>query len=341
MKGANMANKKLFKSVSDLVLNRAGGAAYAQSPEAALAQYAVTGTFNGVFYADAGEDFTRVKTLARDVPVQFLAQCAVYAHEAGRMRDVPAFLMAVLLDRDAALFEKAFDRVMTTLRMVRAFVQIVRSGQAGRKSLGSLAKRKVADRLVTASDRELIKAVGQDPSIGDVIKLSRPKPRDAAREALFGYLIGKLVDPEKLPDVLAQLNAFRGDASAEIPAVDFRLLSSADLSPDHWMAIAMDAPWLMTVKNLNTFLRHGVFQDAAMVDRIARRVGDRKLIAKARAFPYQLFAAYGNAYASIPQVIREALIEAAEIATENVPAFEGRVAVFPDVSGSMRAPVTG
>jgi 60 kDa SS-A/Ro ribonucleoprotein len=119
------------------------------------------------------------------------------------------------------------------------------------------------------------------------------------------------------------------------------LLTAQDLSPAHWKAIALDAPWLMTVKNLNTFLRHGVFQDSAMVDRIARRVSDRKLIAKARALPYQLFAAYSNAYATLPGSVRDALIEAAEIATDNVPAFEGRVAVFPDVSGSMRAPVTG
>ena len=74
-----MANKNLFKSVTDLVTNRAGGAAYALRPEAELAQYAVTGTFNGVFYADAGEDFARVKTLAQSVPAEFLARCAVFA----------------------------------------------------------------------------------------------------------------------------------------------------------------------------------------------------------------------------------------------------------------------
>ncbi len=43
----------------------------------------------------------------------------------------------------------------------------------------------------------------------------------------------------------------------------------------------------------------------------------------------------------VPEVIREALQDAMEIATTNVPAIEGNVVVAPDVSGSMRSAVTG
>jgi 60 kDa SS-A/Ro ribonucleoprotein len=82
--------------------------------------------------------------------------------------------------------------VIDNAKMLRNFVQIVRSGVTGRMSLGSGPKRLVANWLLAASDRELLNAVGQSPSIGDVIKLSRPKPRDPGREALFGYLIGKV-----------------------------------------------------------------------------------------------------------------------------------------------------
>jgi 60 kDa SS-A/Ro ribonucleoprotein len=39
--------------------------------------------------------------------------------------------------------------------------------------------------------------------------------------------------------------------------------------------------------------------------------------------------------------VREALQDALEIATENVPQIAGKVFVFPDVSGSMHSPVTG
>jgi 60 kDa SS-A/Ro ribonucleoprotein len=39
--------------------------------------------------------------------------------------------------------------------------------------------------------------------------------------------------------------------------------------------------------------------------------------------------------------VKEALQDALEIATGNIPALAGKVYVFPDVSGSMGSPVTG
>ncbi|HEX6158844.1 MAG TPA: RNA-binding protein, partial [Thermoanaerobaculia bacterium] len=64
-------------------------------------------------------------------------------------------------------------------------------------------------------------------------------------------------------------------------------------------------------------------------------------VQKARVFPYQLMVAYKNAAAAIPLEVRNALHAALEIATENVPAIEGKVYVCPDVSGSMHSALTG
>jgi len=225
--------------------------------------------------------------------------------------------------------------------MLRNFVQIVRSGVTGRKSLGTAPKRLVANWLLAASDRELLNAVGESPSIGDVIKLARPKPRDRSREALFGYLIGKVKrDADALPAIVQKFEAFKLGAS-EVPNVDFRLLTALPLRNEQWMTIARDAPWQMTRMNLNTFARHGVFEDGALTRLIVERLRDPQLIAKARVFPYQLLGAYLNASDAVPKAVTEALIDAAEVAVANVPVIDGRVFVFPDVSGSMRSPVTG
>ena len=48
-----------------------------------------------------------------------------------------------------------------------------------------------------------------------------------------------------------------------------------------------------------------------------------------------------EANAEMPRQITEALQDAMEIAIENVPEINGKVYVFPDVSGSMSAAVTG
>jgi 60 kDa SS-A/Ro ribonucleoprotein len=62
---------------------------------------------------------------------------------------------------------------------------------------------------------------------------------------------------------------------------------------------------------------------------------------KARVFPYQLMVAYATAGARVPPSARDALQDAMEAAISNVPGVRGKVYVFPDVSGSMRSPVTG
>ena len=93
--------------------------------------------------------------------------------------------------------------------------------------------------------------------------------------------------------------------------------------------------------NLNTFVRHDVFGQPGMPELIANRLRDEQAIQRARVFPYQLMTAYTNASDAVPMIVREALQDAMEIAISNVPAIDGKVYVFPDVSGSMQAPVTG
>lgn len=339
-----MANKKIFKSArpADVTQNRAGGVAYAMSDQAALTQYVMTGTFSNTFYADAEEDVERILELATSIEPEYLAKLAVFARERGYMKDAPALLVAVLATRAPKLCATVFDRVIDNSRMLRNFVQIVRSGVTGRKSLGTAPKRLVANWLLAASDRELLNAVGQSPSIGDVIKLARPKPKEAVREAMFGYLIGKVDGrSNELPMAVHKFEAFKAGESDAVPNVDFRLLTALPLTNEQWRAIARNASWQMTRMNLNTFGRHGVFEDRELTRIIVDRLRDRAQIEKARVFPYQLLAAYLNAGDAVPKGVTEALIDAAEIAVANVPVIEGRVFVFPDVSGSMRSPVTG
>lgn len=339
-----MANKKIFKPASPpgVTRNLAGAVAYAMPNKAALTQYLMTGTFSNTFYANAEEDTARMLELAQKLEPEYLAKLAVFARERGYMKDAPALLVAVLASRSPKLFEAAFARVIDNARMLRNFVQILRSGVTGRKSLGTAPKRLVANWLLAASDRELLNAVGQSPSIGDVIKLSRPKPRERAREALFGYLIGKVDGKsEALPPLVQKFEAFKSGDSDELPNVDFRLLTALTLSNDQWKAIARSAPWQMTRMNLNTFARHGVFEDGELTRVVTERLRDPQQIAKAKVFPYQLLAAYLNAGEAVPKAVTESLIDAAELAVANVPPIDGRVFVFPDVSGSMRSPVTG
>ena len=321
--------------------NEAGGVAYKLEPRAALAQYASTGCFNATYYASADEQLERVLELAQQVPTDFVARTAVYCREKGFMKDMPALLAAVLAVRDAERLEVIFPRVVDNAKMLRNFVQILRSGVTGRRSLGTIPKRLVRQWLERQSDEALFRAdVGQSPSLADIVKMVHPKPRDSAREALYGWLLGRKHDAAALPDIVRQFDVWKAAREGTPPDVPFQMLTALDLTPEHWKAIARRAPWQMTRMNLNTFARHGVFEDEALTQLIAERLRDEKLVRKARAFPYQLMTAYTNA-SDVPHVIREALQDAMEIAIANVPQIDGKVYVLPDVSGSMGSPVTG
>jgi 60 kDa SS-A/Ro ribonucleoprotein len=228
-------------------------------------------------------------------------------------------------------------------KMLRNFVQIMRSGVTGRTSLGTRPKRMVKEWLEKASNLEIMRAaVGQSPSLADVIKMVHPHPANVSREALYGYLIGKPHDALALPEIVREFEAFKADRSRPLPDVPFQMLTALPLTKKQWAAIGQKAGWHMLRMNLATFARHDAFSVKGFEAHVAKRLRDPKAIAKARVLPYQLMVSYAmTAKGSVPDGVREALQDAMEIATENVPRIEGRVVICPDVSGSMGSSVTG
>ncbi len=128
-----MASKTLFQSFVGQLLpkpttrNEAGGPAYAFSPKHALAQYAVTGCSNSTFYASAEMQLAQLLQFAGAVDAEFVAKTAIYCRTRGYMKDTPALLCAALAARDSALLARVFDRVIDDGKMLRNFVQIVRT----------------------------------------------------------------------------------------------------------------------------------------------------------------------------------------------------------------------
>ena len=107
--------------------------------------------------------------------------------------------------------------------------------------------------------------------------------------------------------------------AAAVPDVPFQMLTALDLGSAHWAQIARTASWQTTRMNLNTFARHGVFADPDLTRLIAERLRDPEKVRKARVFPYQLLAAFMNVSAEVPGEVKEALQDAMETATQNVP----------------------
>lgn len=343
-----MLNKDLFSHRREAPLpltdtvNAAGARAYALSSKQALAQYAATGCLSDTFYASAEAQLDQVLTLACAAPSRFVAQTALWARGRGHMKDMPAVLVAYLTVVDPALAERVFDRVIDDVKMLRNFVQVVRSGALARRSLASMPKRLVQRWLDRRPAAALFRgSVGAEPSLADVIKLAHPRPADPEKRALYGYLLGRAHDAAALPDLVQAFEAYKARPRGAPPAVPFQMLTALELGREEWETIALNASWTEARMNLNTYLRHGALRSKAVVSGLSRKLRDREVIARSRVLPYQLLMAHKALDPAVPAELKDALEEALEIALENVPTIDGKVFLCPDVSGSMSQPVTG
>lgn len=342
-----MANKMLFNTAHPSIptattRNNAGGRAYEMTPRHQLAQYASTGCLNGTFYSDAAEQLETVVRLCTELPPEYIARTAIYARQAGRMKDMPALLCAILSTRDGALLESIFSRVIDNGRMLRNFVQMIRSGVVGRMSLGTLPKRLVRKWFDERSDVEIFRAsIGNDPSFADIIKMVHPRPATASRKALYAWFIGRPYEAKDLPPLVREFETFKSGSRNKMPDVPFQMLTSLPLAKREWKEIAWNASWQTLRMNLNTFSRHGVFDDPHCVKLLSKRLGNPAEVHRAKAFPYQLLAAWKTIVPAIPAVFGQALRDAMEHSIANVPDIDGKVVICPDVSGSMSYPITG
>lgn len=141
-----------------------------------------------------------------------------------------------------------------------------------------------------------------------------PTPSDNGRRAMFGWLTDKEQSkwaPATEADLPEQIRLLVASRTAETdeqqvallqgpsgdenrPALHARwdLLADTAKGPVVWAAIARTMGPQALQMNLNTLQRHGVFEDAAMVQTVADRLADENEIRRSRQFPYQYFAAY-------------------------------------------------
>lgn len=343
-----MPNKTLFSAAlarflphTDAV-NHAGGAAYAYGPEAKLAQLAATGTLSDGFYSGADAQLADVLSAAQAVSNDFVAKAAVYARTSGAMKDMPALLAAYLTVADPDLAVPVFGRVIDNGRMLRNFVQIMRSGQIGRRSLGSRPKRMVREWLEKALMPQLMAAAtGNDPSLADIVRMVHPAPASAERRAFYGWLIGKPYDVAALPAEIAAFEAWKRDPAGPLPPVPFEWLTAFPLSAEQWAELAGRMGWQALRMNLNTLARNGAFDVEGVTQAVAARLADADTIARVRPAPYQLMVALGQVGEAVPLRVQAALEEALELSLAAVPVLAGNVVVCPDVSGSMSWAATG
>ena len=227
------------------------------------------------------------------------------------------------------------------------------------RRLPMAVKRGVADavrRLYTERAALRYDGLTRQLRMADVIELVHPEPKDAAQSALFRYLLDRrhhddAVAGAELP-ILAAAARLAGVPEAERRAAlrerGASALSEAGTSWERlsgWLPGGMDAEaWeavipnmgvMALVRNLRNFDQAGISE--AAIDAVIAKIVDPAEVAKARLFPYQVWAAYKHAPSDN---WKRALGRTLEHTTANIPSLDGTLVVI-DTSGSMQGPVSG
>ena len=222
-------------------------------------------------------------------------------------------------------------------------------------------KRGVADAARRMyNEKAALRYDGQSRGIrmGDVIELTHPTPRDDRQSALFKYLLSvrhrgtdARVDEqvEKLPVIrlARELDRLDGDALrarlreqgpgllADAGYSWERLSGKTKMDAEAWTLIAGSMGVMALVRNLRNFDQAGISDEA--VDAVIGRITDPDEVAKARLFPYQVWAAYREAPSDN---WRRALGKTLDLTTANIPKLD-RSLIVVDCSGSMGGAVSG
>jgi len=335
--------------------NAAGGAAYSTSDEKVLAQIACTGTFGNTFYINGETQLAQLIAAAERVSPEYLAQVTVYAHQHGLMKDTPAVLLALLLGRSHELFGRVFPLVINNAKMLHNFAAVIRSGVTGRRNFGSVARKLVSDWLINADTWKLLNgASNNNPSLGDIINMVHPRPKDAAQAAFFKWFANRseltFSEHELLPEQVRALDNFVANRTDDtpIPDVPFFFLEGLELSHQQRLALAAKTSPVQSLKMINTFNRNNLFGSplpgagdvtfkADLINRLERITFD----AKTKLFPFQAMTALHALEGAVPGDVKATVENLVNRAMTKAPVLKGTTVVAVDISSSMRSMVLG
>lgn len=358
-----MSTNTNFTNRSNATTNRAGAPAYLRSLQEQVVQILTLGTLTDTFYASAKgltEEAVAVCLEARKACPHFLARALVYARESGYVKAAPTLGLAILSGGGAetkSLFASAFGRVVRTPDDLRRFVGLCREGR-GRKGFGGIARDCAASWIAGLSEYHAVKygsARSDGFTLRDLVRLSHPKPADAATSERISWL---LRGSEGLgSDVAANpaIRAFEALKRATDPNEQAELVRQGKLpfeavvpalgakNDAAWVALLGNAPYGNLLSSIVAFGRRGVWADEANVRSAVERLTNDRARAKARVSPHQLWQALERIRqeASVADAIVSAVAEALERSVDDGEPLPGRVAIGVDVSGSMGASLSG
>ncbi len=356
-----MKRKNPWKSVSRLGvadkeipkpdrINYEGFPAYSRTPEEELLNVLMTGTTANTFYASMPENLMQFADLMiKFEDVEFMAKATVYAREHGYMRMMPIASTVALSTKDRELYELIVHRVCRTPTDWQKLIDICRA-KVFRNGLGRMIKRTIIQALATMPTYHAMK---YPKAVKDMIRIARP--REEVNPAVIKYIMEGDHSLDYQLEALYRLKTAESDREVIKAIQDGRLPfevvtgSVKKMTPAIWEALLYQAPYFNLIRNLNNFLRNGVFDREENIEYAVKKIANKEAIRNSKLFPFRFYVAHEMLKREASRLNKEksarrilnALRKAVEISVESMPEIDSKVVIAPDVSGSMSSHVTG
>ncbi|MBD3405110.1 MAG: TROVE domain-containing protein [Candidatus Lokiarchaeota archaeon] len=329
--------------------NKQNFPAWKMNDEDRLIQLLHTGRLEKVYYAGKHEMTREAVELLERAPVDLLEKWVPIARNDGFMRTMPILALTILSEKDIKTAQRIFNDVIRTGNDLSDFMD---ARQARGRGFGRGIKRAIKEWLkVKLSEFYAIK-YGNEVVRG--IRVSRPSEEDIDDTSfkIIQYLMRKYDNKWKdeeyeIPPELEKLQAFEEikqidptdldnvERLIKKGRLDYSVLSMLPKSPELWKIMMRQMGVFALLRHLATFERHDLDKDDEVYDFLLGKDGriSAENLLKAKVFPFRVFQAFQQITSTR---FRNGL---ASVMEEFLPKYDftnwGRVAVCPDVSGSM------
>lgn len=309
------------QSVGSKTINAAGGEAYQETPQLEFVSLLLTSFVQDQFYRKESDVITRVKGLLGALDKKFAAKAAIYARNEFGMRSISHVVAGEIAgtvhgtDWGKSFFDKVIRRPDDMTEILAYYYANYGKTEPNALKKGFASALQRFDAYQLAKYRK----EGQAVSLVDVVNIAHPKPTDA---------ITLLVQ-----DKLRNVDTFEAKLS-EAGKVDAEDVDEAKNAAWRDLILERKIGYFALLRNL----RNIVEQTPDVLPIALELLTDQKLIKKSLVLPFR----YLTALQEIRQLngpgvqnVLMAINKAVDIATSNVPKFDGKTLVVLDESGSM------
>lgn len=307
-------------------VNKAGGEAYAETPQLELASLLLTSFVQDQYYRKEGAAIADVKRLLAALPdKRFAAKAAIYTRHEFGMRSISHVVAGEIAgtvhgtEWGKSFFDKVIRRPDDMLEILAYYHKNYSKTEPNALKKGFAAALQRFDAYQLGKWRR----DGQQLSLVDLVNLVHPKPT----EALTALINGELKNEDT---VKAKLSRVGTNSKSE---------EEADLGKNAaWKELVLERKigYMSLVFNLRNIIE----QAPDVLDAALEMLQDEKLIRKSLILPFRFMTALGEIQAMNGPGVQKtmgALSRAVDAAMKNVPRFDGETLVVLDESGSMGA----